>query len=49
MSMPRMYFDSGEIDFRIFDVIKSEAGESVKKYFDQVAKVGQKTTSSQTA
>ena len=42
---PRLFFKTGEIDFRIFDVMKDDAGESVKKYFDQVAKADQKLPS----
>ena len=49
LSMPRMYFDEGEVDFRIFDVLKGGESDKVKQYMDQLVKVDKKAPSSQIA
>jgi len=49
LHMPKAYFDFGEIDFRIFDAMKKDAGEKIKQYLDQVVKADTTTTTSQFA
>jgi len=49
LSTPRMYFDTGEVDFRIFDILNKKEGEKIKQYFDQLVKVRKKAPISQMA
>jgi hypothetical protein len=43
INMPRMYFDQGEVDFRIFDILQKDKSEKIKSFVDQLVKV-QKTS-----
>ena len=40
INMPRMYFDQGEVDFRVFDILKKSNPQQIRDFMNQLVKMG---------
>mgnify|MGYP003153025018 FL=1 len=39
INMPRMYFDQGEVDFRVFDMLKKSNPQQIRDFMNQLVKM----------